>query len=200
MDDATITSIPFRLNDLDGEVAVEYGVNEDPMRWGYGLLGLAYPTEVARGFPVVQATVSYPGEGYGAYMGWLQIVRYRVGGRGEEILVFDVAPQLSEADTPYLSYGLRPAMFDAPSITDPDVTWKADSFLVHTPDALMTRVIHGLCGFTWGYAVAHGKVRPDPLTITTEMEWQRNLVDLGSRYPTWSFGSSWSSLDPPPDR
>jgi hypothetical protein len=185
-------TISFRLNSLDGRVRVEYGVNEDPMRWGYGLLGLSFPPEVARGFPVVQASVSYPAEGYAAHMGWIQVVRYRVHETGEETTVVDVPPQLRETDNPYMAYGVRPTMFDAPSITDREVTWGADSFLVHTPDALMTRVIHGICGFKWGFLVHGGEVQPDPLEIAVEGDWQRNMADLRARYPTWTFGSSWS--------
>lgn len=189
---AALTTIPFRLNGLEGQVTVEYGVNEDPIRWGYGLLGLSFPPETAQGFPVVQASVSYPGEGYAAHMGWIQVVRYRVHDKEEETTIFDVPPQLIETDSPYMSFGVRPTMFDAPSITDREVTWGAETFLVHTPDALMTRVIHAVCGFKWGYLVHGGEVRLDPLIVAAETDWQRNLADLQGRYPTWTFGSSWS--------
>jgi hypothetical protein len=69
-------------------------------------------------------------------MGWIQVVQYRVHETGEETTVFDVPPQLSETDSPYLVFGIRPTMFDAPSTTDRDVTSGADCFLVHTPDGL----------------------------------------------------------------
>jgi hypothetical protein len=192
---AVPTTIPFRLNGLEGLVTVEYGVNDDPIGWGYGLLGLAYPPDKAKGFPVVQASIDYPGEGYAAHMGWIQVVRYRVHEAGEETTVFDVPPQLSETDCPYMAFGVRPTMFDAPSTTDLEVTSGAECFLVHSPDALMTRVIHAICGFKWGYLVHGGEVRPYPLKIAVEADWQRNVGDLQGRYPTWTFGNSWSGED-----
>ena len=49
---------------------VAYGINADPKRWGYHLLGLDFDIEVALGFPVIEARVEYPGEGYAGYLGW----------------------------------------------------------------------------------------------------------------------------------
>jgi len=46
--DAT-TIVPFRLRGLGGRVEVECWTNEDPGRWGYGLL------EGALGFPAAEA-------------------------------------------------------------------------------------------------------------------------------------------------
>src|SRR6266446_4075542 len=57
---------PFRLSGLGGEVVVQYGRNTDPARWGYELLGLDFASTVAKGFPVLQADVTYEGEGYAA--------------------------------------------------------------------------------------------------------------------------------------
>ena len=51
--------------------------NEEPARWGWRLLGIDVPLEHIVGFPVVEATVDYPGEGYAAVMGWVQVVRYK---------------------------------------------------------------------------------------------------------------------------
>src|SRR5207245_2962739 len=102
--------------------------------WGYDVLG-RYSPELATGFPVVQASVSsYPAQGYGAEMGWVQIVRYTIADTNESVTVFDVPPQLTDTDSPYTAFGVRPTMFDAPSIVDAqNVVWKADTFLVYTP-------------------------------------------------------------------
>ncbi len=89
-------TVPFRLRGRDGCVEVEYGANEDPERWGYGLLGLGYPTEEAKGFPVCQARVTYAGEGYNTAMAWIQAIRYGAGSGGETVSV-DTAPQLADA-------------------------------------------------------------------------------------------------------
>ena len=62
--DLDTTTIPFRLRGVDGHVAVQYGVNDDPVRWGYPVLALEwFSEEIVRGFPVMQATVDHPSEG-----------------------------------------------------------------------------------------------------------------------------------------
>jgi len=190
----TVTRIPFRLRGLKGEVIVEYGANDDPAHWGFGesVLGAEHPPESAVGFPVVQANVQYEGVGYGAFMGWVQIVRYQVHDKNELVIVFDVAPQISETDVPYFSFGIRPTLFDASGFSEREVTWDADSFLVHTPDGVLTRTINAITGFKWGYRIRSGQVEPIPLTVSQEQDWDRNLGDLRGRYPTWEFGSSWS--------
>lgn len=68
--------ISFQLRGREGRVTVEYGVNDDPSRWGYHLLGLNFDAEVARGFPVIEARVAFGGEGYAGFLGWIQVVRY----------------------------------------------------------------------------------------------------------------------------
>ncbi len=190
----TITKIPFSLRGLSGEVTVEYGVNDDPSRWGYGksVLGERYSPEMALGFPVVQASVTYEGEGYAAVLGWIQVVRYRLHDTNEQVTVFDVAPQMTDTNVPYMSFGIRPTLFDAPGFTRPEVTWNADSFLVHTPDGVLSRAINAICGFKWGYLKRGGKVEPLTSMLAEESDWDRNLPDLRQRYPTWTFGSAWS--------
>jgi hypothetical protein len=187
------TTIPFVLRGVRGHAAVRYGVNENPARWGYELLDLDwFRPDLVRGFPVMQASVQHPAEGYGADMGWLQIVRYLVRDPGEEQeqVVFDVPPQLSETETPYLAFGVRPTAFDAPSIDAQDVTWDADTFLVYTPDAVLSRVLRPLCGFRWGYMVLDGVVQVTPLSLADPDDWQRNLLDLRERFTTWTFEES----------
>jgi hypothetical protein len=56
-------------------VIVSFEANEDPQRWGYGALGLAWPTELAHGLPVFRARTECSLDGYAAVMGWVQIVR-----------------------------------------------------------------------------------------------------------------------------
>ena len=189
----TVTKIPFRLRDLEGEVIVEYEINHDPARWGFGksVLGEANPPKMALGFPVVQASVDYEGAGYGAQMGWVQVVRYRVHDKDEQVTVFDVPPQIKDTDVPYLSFGVRPNLFDAPGFLEREVTWDADSFLVHSPDGVLSRIVNAITGFKWGYRIQRGQVAVLPLAIAKESDWDRNLNDLRGRYPTWEFGSSW---------
>lgn len=185
------TTIPFQLRGVGGTVSVLYGVNEDPVRWGWAVLDLEwFSPELIRGFPIMQATVDHPAEGYAADMGWIQIVRYDIRDPGEEeqLTVFDVPPQLAETDTPYAAFGVRPTFFDAPAMGAKDATWRADTFLVYTPDAVLSKVIRPICGFSWGYRLQAGVALLDPLSVADASDWRRNLPDLRGRFRTWTFG------------
>jgi hypothetical protein len=194
MTDFAITTIPFTLRGVAGVITVENGPNDDPVRWGYDVLEM-YDPELARGFPITRAGVSYPREGYAADMGWVQIVRYEVFDPGEEeqTTVFDAPPQLLEVEMPYMAFGLLPSMFDAPSIVGVrDVVWDADTFLVVTPDAVLTRVLRPLCGFRWGYRIEAGEIVIVPVEVAGAADWARNLLGLRNRFPSWTFEDSWA--------
>src|SRR6266545_3481099 len=92
-------------------VRVSVTRNEEPARWGWRLLGLDVPLEHIVGFPVVEATVDHPGQGYAAVMGWVQVVRYEVTGEPETVVLADVAPQLQGLGMPYVAFGVRPTYF-----------------------------------------------------------------------------------------
>jgi hypothetical protein len=184
------TSMSFFLRRVPGYVHIEYGPNEDPVHWGYDTLGSRFPPEMARGFPVIQAIVVYEPEGYAAYMGWLQVVRAVQHETGARETMFDVNPQMGDMEMPFIAMGVRPTLFDAPTTTERDVTWEADTFLVHTPDVL-SRDLHPICGFSWGYRLSGGEVSLIPLTMARDEDWNRNLPDLRQRYPTWTFGAAW---------
>lgn len=192
-----VETIPFRLRGVDGKVSVMYGVNEDPVYWGYTVLELEWFTpELVRGFPVMQASVEYPAEGYAADMGWLQVVRYSVRdpGQEEQTTVFDVPPQLAATDIPYAAFGVRPTFFDAPAMAARNATWDADTFLVHTPDAVLSRVIQPICGFAWGYRVTDGDVLLNALRVADASDWERNVGDLRQRFGSWTFGDESSFM------
>lgn len=176
------------MRELDGRVRVAYGVNDDPARWGFHLLGLEADLDVARGFPVIEAAVEYPAEGYAAYFGWVQVVRFWVEDRVEPTVIVDVAPQLSEARMPYLAFGVRPVLFDAPAFAAQNVVWRAWSFLTYTPDALMTRAVEPACGFRWGYDLHAGTPHPVELLASGRKEWLDVREELRVRLPEWTFG------------
>jgi hypothetical protein len=190
---ATIT---FELRSRHGRVTIDYGVNEDPRRWGYDLLGLAFDIDIARGFPVVKARVEFAAEGYAAFLGWVQVVRYWVGAQPEPTIVApDVAPQMQHAQVPYLSFGIAPMLFDAPAFTERDVVWRASSFLVCSPDALMTAVVEPVCGFTWGYEIREARVEPFALAAAGRTEWMEARAELRAALPEWTFaGDKWEAL------
>jgi hypothetical protein len=181
--------IEFVLRGIPGRVLIHYGANDDPGRWGYPLLGMSYPAELAKGFPVIQAEVDYPAEGYAAILAWIQLVWVKDLDGGEPTYQpVDLAPQLLGLDMPYFSFGVRPVLFDAPSYgSAANVDWEAHSMLVFTPDCLMTRVVRPVCGFSWGYRLrgtAPTLVSPQ---ITAASDWELDLALLRNVHPSWVF-------------
>ena len=83
---------------------------------------------------------------------------------------------------------VRPTFFDAPSIEGlREVSWGADTFLVYSPDAVLSRVLRPICGFKWGYQLRDGVVFLDPLSVAEAGDWERNLPDLRERFSSWIF-------------
>jgi hypothetical protein len=192
------TTFAFEARELAGRVRVAYSANSDPRRWGYHLLGLDFNIDVARGFPVIEARVEYPAEGYAAYFGWIQIVRYWIGGNDEPTVIMDVAPQLREARMPYFSFGIQPVLFDAPCSSGENVTWRAWSFLTFTPDCVMTSVVEPACGFRWGYDLLAGTPTPITLLPVGRAEWLDVREELRKRFPEWTFqGDDWEPSSMP---
>jgi hypothetical protein len=185
-------------------VSVEFEANDDPGRWGFGILGMPWPTELAKGLPVLEATVSYPGEGYTAAMGWLQLVRIHVSERSESLVSdgerappgdhawVDGPPNLRGLGVPFLSFGPRPTLFDAPASTESDVRFVADSFLAASPDALVNRRSQPCCGFRWGYETSRGA--PTELLPPIQLDlrdWREALPILEEQFPDWTFDPNW---------
>jgi hypothetical protein len=184
-----VSRTPFELSGQAGEVVVRYGENEDPARWGYDLLGLDFPWEISRGFPVFRADVTYERDGYAAVLGWVQVVWMSVAGESEPRVMVDVAPQLIGSGFPYVSFGVEPTMFDAPSTTHHDVGWVARTFLTASPDRLMTRVVEPVVGFRWGYTIDGGDVAIDVLAPASDDDWlvTRNVIAM--QFSDWEFSA-----------
>jgi len=205
-------SFPFRLRGHDGSVAVEYQANDDPEEWGYGILGRPWPTQLAIGLPVLEATVSYRGGGYAAVFGWIQVVRIHVEETSESLVAgaekapsgdhvwVDGPPNLRGLGIPFLSFGPRPTLFDAPASTESDVRFVAESFLTASPDGLVSRISQPCFGLRWGYVtqkVAKGEIDAQvlPLELLGRDSWREGRPQLEQEFPGWSF-EDWA--DEPP--
>jgi len=198
--------ISFTLRGLEGAVTVVYGPNDDPVRWGYGLLDLPWPSSLAHGLPVVEARVSSSHEGYAAVMAWIQVVRIHVSelstplvSGGEKAPAGDHAwvdgpPQLRGLAVPFVSFGHCPTLFDAPASTESDIRFVADAFLTASPDALISRRSQPCAGFRWGYATQKDR-KPEllSLSILGEREWANALPILQEAYTDWEFPPDWLS-------
>jgi len=192
-------SITFTLREVDGRVDVAYGVNDDPVRWGFDLLGFDMDI-AARGFPVMEARTEYPAQGYRGLLGWIQVVRceeVRKDSTNETIWVApDIAPHALVANTPYSTFGIEPVMFDAPASDEQNVNFLARTFLAYTPDCLVSPVVEPVCGFVWGYDIEHGSVSLKDLRPGVANDWVEMRKMLGIRLPTWTFGGDeWKPLD-----
>jgi hypothetical protein len=184
-------SIAFSLRDIDGRVDIAYGINDDPKRWGFHLFGPDWDIESARGFPVLEARVRYRAEGYAAFLGWIQVARFTVRDDSAPEAIWaapDIGPRSRDADGPYTNFGIEPVFFDATASDASDEEFLARTFLTYTPDCLVSRVVEPLCGFTWGYDIEHGTVRPRELRGSSVDDWLEAVERLRLRLPTWTFG------------
>ncbi len=177
--------IPFVLRGVPGTVTVDYGVNDDPQRWGYHLLQLPYDFQVSRGCPVLRATVDHPAEGYGAALGWIQTVETRSPEQQDAFV--DLAPQMVGCGSPWLAWAVRPELFDAPSTAHPEFSFQAETFLAYTPDCVITREVKPLCGFSWGYEVRGGEPSVLPLRLGNLDRWASAQPLLSRQCPGWTF-------------
>ena len=191
---------PFRLREADGSVVVSFQVNDDPERWGYGVLGLGWPSDLALGLPVLTARTECSLEGYAAVMGWIQVVRIDVlesskamvegvdkapAGHHEWV---DGPPQLRGLGVPFVSFGECPTLVDAPASTESDTKFLADSWLTASPDALISRESFPVLGFRWGYSTRTGQAPElhEP-TLLDHGDWADALPLLRETFPDWEF-------------
>ena len=100
----------------------------------------------------------------------------------------DGPPLLQGLGVPFVSFGTRPTLFDAPASTESDVRFVADSFLTASPDAVVGRSSRPCLGLRWGYATRAGDdpdlLPPTPLGIE---HWREALPILEEHFPEWSF-------------
>jgi len=139
---------------------------------------------------VCRATVTYPAQGYAAMFGWTQMVRST-----------DCAPDQFEMDplalyqqipTPYAWFGVTPELFDAPSRESRnDMTWEAHSFLCVSPDAVITRHVQAITGFSWGFTISQHDISLAQPAMLGPEAWDSHLDLLRTDYPDWIFDTGY---------
>ena len=200
----TTHSFSFRGHEGSGSGRVSR--KRRPRRWGYGLLELPWPSSLAAGLPVLEVEVSTPLEGYGAVMGWIQVVRIHVADSSTSLVPgnekappgdhtwVDVPPQLQALGVPFVSFGRCPTLFDAPASTESDVRFVADSFLTASPDALISRRSQAFFGLRWGYSTRLGE--PAELlapTLAAPQRLEQAIPILQEHFRDWGFEPDWLS-------
>src|SRR6185437_15699983 len=114
--------LPFAHEGLAGTISVACVRNDDP-----ALLGCR---PGAAGLPACTATVAFPGEGYRAMFGWIQLVRSTDNESRGAAFEMDPLSLFADLDTPFAFFGHLPTLFDGPARPmRPDMDWLAHSFL-----------------------------------------------------------------------
>lgn len=181
--------IPFTHDGEPGTVTVSVEPVDDPSAVGT-------PAH-AHGFPCCTATVSYPGRGYRALFGWVQLVRSSDNSSGGEGFDMDPFVLFPDAPAPYAFFGFNPTLFDAPSRGEPDpLAWLAHSFLAWTPLDGAERRVLPLAGFSWGFDIdANARTTVRAARPLTDADWGSHVPNLRSSYPGWAFGHGWPGPD-----
>jgi hypothetical protein len=182
--------IDFLLRDISGHIDVSISPNTDPASLGYLILSYGLPVDFARGFPVCRATVTYPADGYAAIFGWTQMVRSTDAATSD--FEMDPIAIYSEVDTPFAWYGMRPELFDAPSRgSRADLTWECHSYLCISPDAVLSRRVQAVAGFSWGFTITGGDIAFTSAAALEPTAWDSQLGLLRASYPSWTFDGGY---------
>jgi hypothetical protein len=190
--DAGHLRIPLLLRGISGLIAVSVTRNTDPDALGYSLLTGGLPTDPARGYPVCRAEITYPAQGYAAVFGWTQMVCSTDSDPGR--FEMDPIAIYQQIPTPYAWFGIRPELFDAPArATRYDMAWEANSFLCVSPDAVLTRQVQAIVGFSWGFTISNEDITFSPPTALEPGLWDSHLDLLRTSYPDWIFDSGYLS-------
>jgi hypothetical protein len=182
--------IDFSLRGISGNIGVSISPNTDPAAIGYSLLSYGLPVDFAVGFPVCRATVTYPADGYAAIFGWTQMVRSTDAATSD--FEMDPIAIYNEVDTPFAWYGTRPELFDAPSRDSrEDMTWECHSYLCISPDAVLSRRVQAVAGFSWGFTIAGGDITFARAVALGPAAWDGHLALLRTSYPSWTFDAGY---------
>src|ERR1700736_2423826 len=98
-------SAEFAWDGVVGRVDIECIPNDDPDAYGSWWAN-------AHGYPVCTARVAYPGRGYRAMFGWVQLVRSTDNDSRGERFEIDPFALFGDAPSPYCWYGIEPTLFD----------------------------------------------------------------------------------------
>jgi hypothetical protein len=175
--------LPYRWGEVEGTVAVEMGIDDNPREFGC--------EEVARGFPYLRARLDPPAVGYGDSLGWIQLIDMSDRGRGLRI---DNCELLGSVPHPFSSYGPSPTFFDHPHTYHRDWDFLAHTFLCGLGGKLLEfrQEVHALLGFSWEINKRGDRIEVSGPTPLAASDWDRHHRYLNRRYRRfrlrkWSF-------------
>jgi hypothetical protein len=182
--------IPFTLRGIQGHASVSITANTNPDAIGYSLLFKGSASDSRRGFPICRASVDYPADGYAAVFGWTQMVCST-----DQTGQFEMDPIAiyAEVATPFAWYGVKPEAFDAPSRESrDDMVWEAHCFLCVSPDAVLTRRVKAVCGFSWGFTIKAAQITFAEPEALAAQAWDAHLDLLRASYSNWTFDEGYA--------
>jgi len=177
--------LELELGDGRARARVDLGVNDDPESYGC--------PELARGFPVLYATVEPPGRSYKDMLGWIQVLRSEQFPEGISLDPLEMLSKPEEVTHPFGYFGYAPTLFDAPH-TPPirDMDWVAHTFLAGTAGIHQAFEARAGLGFRWGYRIRDGEVSVIGLSELGPDAWDAHLPFLRARCPDWSFAPGYA--------
>jgi hypothetical protein len=69
--------------------------------------------------------------------------------------------------------------------------WEAHSFLCVSPNAVLTRHVQAIAGFSWGFTINHQDITFAPPAALRPETWDSHLDLLRTSYPDWTFDSGY---------
>ena len=76
------------------------------------------------------------------------------------------------------------------------MTWECHSYLCVSPDAVLSRRVQAVAGFSWGFMIAGGDItfiRAAPLGPAA---WDGHLGLLRASHPSWTFDAATCPPEP----
>jgi hypothetical protein len=173
--------LPFSLRGIAGDVDITVDITRNPEDWG------AMPEAI--GLPHCQAVIDYPGRGYAAMLGWVQLVRSTDNNSRGQRFEMDPLTLVGEVAHPFAFFGVTPTLFDAPARRSrADLDWLAHSFLCYIKDADQDiRIVQAVTGFSWGFTIAAGATTVTPPRPLSSEDWRRHRDLLHAEYAGWHF-------------
>lgn len=181
--------------------------NTDPVAFGSTIILPQYNADEFLGYPVIIATVRSGHPGYASMFGWVQFVQCISNasttddgtptlpasastqeGRSDLSWQLDKVPLFDDLNTPFCYFGADPTLFDAPArVGENEVTWRAQSYLTYISDAVMTRQVTPIVGFSWGFDVHKGAKSIVPLqALDLKTSWNERLGTLRQDHAGWT--------------
>lgn len=180
--------LPFSLRGMAGDVDVTVEITRNPEELG------AMPEAI--GLPHCQATIEYPGRGYAAMLGWVQLVRSTDNTSGGERFEMDPLTIVGEVAHPFAFFGVTPTLFDAPARRSrADLDWLAHSFLCYlTEDDQGADIVQAITGFSWGFTIAAGATTVVPARALSSADWSQHRDLLHADHPGWHFAPGFEAV------